>query len=108
VTDFTRLTKLREQQLRTRVMVLEYAIDQHLSGNEGLLASVYSNEWVQPIKESGMTDPFAGLRIAAQKRQEARHEWEREVRAAHAAGFSLRAVAEIAGVSHDTVWRTVK
>jgi transposase len=108
VTDYNELMKVHEQGLRTRIMLLEYAIAQHLSGNEQLLAQVYSNEWIQPMKETGMNDPFAGLRKAAEKRREAQHEWQSEVRAAHAAGFSLRAVAEIAGVSHDTVWRTVK
>jgi DNA-binding NarL/FixJ family response regulator len=52
-----------------------------------------------------MSDPFVELRIAAKQRDRAQAEWEREVRAARAAGFSLRAIAEAAGVSHDTVWR---
>jgi hypothetical protein len=108
VTSFKKLMDLKEQQLRTRVMILEYAIGQHLSGNEGLLERVYSNEWTQPIEETDMSDPFAGLRQAARVREEAKYEWEKEVRAAHAAGFSLRAVAEAAGVSHDTIWRAVK
>ena len=57
MTEFTHLTALREQQLRTRIMVLEYAIDLHLSGkNEGLLERVYSNEWTQLIKETDMNE----------------------------------------------------
>ena len=55
-----------------------------------------------------MSDPFEGLRKAAKKREQAKHEWEQEVKAAHAAGFSLRAVAEAAGVSHDTIWKQVR
>ena len=97
------------QKLRTRVLHLEYAINRYLNdGNRELLQTAYSNEWVQPLQESDMTDPFSKLRTAARERERAHHEWQQEVKAAHAAGFSLRAVAEIAGVSHDTVWRTVK
>ena len=55
-----------------------------------------------------MTDPFKNLRKAAILRENAQNEWEQEILAAHQAGFSLRAIAEIAGVSHDTIWRTVK
>jgi hypothetical protein len=55
-----------------------------------------------------MTDPFAGLRAAAAERESARDRWETEVRALHAAGFSLRAIASAAGVSHDVVWRRVR
>lgn len=55
-----------------------------------------------------MTDLFEGLRRAAMARERAACEWEAEVRAARAAGFSLRTIAEVAGVSHDTVWRLVR
>jgi hypothetical protein len=100
---------LQKQALRTRVLHLEYAIGRYLTdGDRDRLARAYSNEWVQPLQESDMTDPFSKLRTAARERERAHHEWQEEVKAAHAAGFSLRAVAEIAGVSHDTVWRTVK
>jgi hypothetical protein len=103
------IANLREQTLRTRVMFLEYAINRYLhDGDRDRLARAYSNEWVQPLQETDMTDPFSKLRKAAREREKAHHEWQQEVKAAHAAGFSLRAVAEIAGVSHDTVWRTVK
>ena len=57
MTSFENLMKLREQELRTRIMVLEYAIDLHLSGkNTDMLERVYSNEWTQPMKETGMSD----------------------------------------------------
>lgn len=52
-----------------------------------------------------MPDPFEGLRRAAANREHAEDVWRSEVLAARAAGFSLRAIAEAAGVSHDTVWR---
>ena len=55
-----------------------------------------------------MSDPFVELRAAARRRGQAQHDWEREVRAARAAGFSLRAIADVAGVSHDTVWKIVR
>jgi lambda repressor-like predicted transcriptional regulator len=55
-----------------------------------------------------MSDPFVELRIAARQREASQDMWELEVRAARAAGFSLRAIAEAAGVSHDTVWRVVR
>lgn len=55
-----------------------------------------------------MQDPFEGLRRAARAREEAQDHWRAEVRAARAAGFSLRTIAEAAGVSHDTVWKQVR
>jgi hypothetical protein len=55
-----------------------------------------------------MTDPFEGLRAAARARIEAHDRWREEVRAARAVGFSLRTIAEAAGVSHDTVWKEVR
>jgi DNA-binding NarL/FixJ family response regulator len=55
-----------------------------------------------------MSDPFKGLRQAASKRETAQHEWEQEVLAARAAGYSLRVIADVAGVSHDTVWKLVR
>jgi hypothetical protein len=100
---------LKEQVLRTRVLHLEFAISRYLQdGDRDRLQTAYSNEWVQPLEESVMSDPFEKLRKAARVREQANREWREEVRAAHAAGFSLRTVADIAGVSHDTVWRTVK
>jgi lambda repressor-like predicted transcriptional regulator len=55
-----------------------------------------------------MEDPFATIRQLAHKREQAQHEWQQEIRALHAAGFSLRAIANVAGVSHDTVWKKVR
>ena len=55
-----------------------------------------------------MSDPFTKLRAAAAARDEAHYEWAQEVHAARAAGFSLRAIADAAGVSHDTVWKLVR
>jgi hypothetical protein len=52
-----------------------------------------------------MTDPFAKLRRLAANRDKARHEWLTEIKALRAAGFSVRAIAGAAGVSHDTVWK---
>jgi len=55
-----------------------------------------------------MDDPFEGLRRAARAREEAQDVWRSEIAAARAAGFSLRAIADAAGVSHDTVWKQVR
>jgi lambda repressor-like predicted transcriptional regulator len=55
-----------------------------------------------------MSDPFDKIRKLAAKRDEIKHEWSQEVKALHAAGFSLRAIASAAGVSHDTVWKRVR
>lgn len=52
-----------------------------------------------------MSDPFNRLRELARARDKATHEWVKEIRALRALGFSVRAIAEAAGVSHDTVWR---
>lgn len=55
-----------------------------------------------------MSDPFATIRELAAQRQMLQHEWSEEVKALHAAGYSLRAIADAAGVSHDSVWRRVR
>lgn len=55
-----------------------------------------------------MTDPFGTIRDLAARREQLQHEWSSEVKALHAAGYSLRAIAEAAGVSHDSVWRRVR
>jgi len=47
------------------------------------------------------------LERAAAKAAAARSELEHRVREAHAAGMSLRAIAQAAGVSHETVRRLV-
>lgn len=45
--------RLKEQNLRTRVMVLEHAIKEFLDGGHiDRLARAYSNEWVQPLGEN--------------------------------------------------------
>jgi lambda repressor-like predicted transcriptional regulator len=46
--------------------------------------------------------------MLAAKREQVQHDWSQEVKALHAAGYSLRAIAEVAGVSHDTVWKRVR
>ena len=55
-----------------------------------------------------MSDPFSTIRDLAAQRQALQHEWSTEVKQLHAAGYSLRAIAEAAGVSHDSVWRRVR
>lgn len=55
-----------------------------------------------------MSDPFTEIRMLAKKRQDVQHEWSQEIKHLHAAGYSLRAIAEAAGVSHDTVWKKVR
>ena len=52
-----------------------------------------------------MTDPFATVRLLASRREESDWAWRCEVMNLRAAGFSLRAIAQAAGVSHDTVWK---
>lgn len=109
MTDFADLMRLKEQNLRTRVMHLEYAVGRYLKdGDRARLENAYSNEWVQPLEGNIMSDPFAQIRVLARKREEVQHEWSQEIKQLHAAGFSLRTIADVAGVSHDTVWRRVK
>ncbi|HEY7824199.1 MAG TPA: hypothetical protein VIG24_15260 [Acidimicrobiia bacterium] len=55
-----------------------------------------------------MSDPFATIRELAAQREMLQHEWTAEVKALHGLGFSLRAIADAAGVSHDSVWRRVR
>ena len=50
-------------------------------------------------------DPFGKIRTLTMKREKAQDEWRFEVLNLKAAGFSTRAIADVAGVSHDTVWR---
>jgi DNA-binding NarL/FixJ family response regulator len=52
-----------------------------------------------------MSDPFATVRELAMRREECDYAWRFEVLNLKAAGFSTRAIAQAAGVSHDTVWR---
>ena len=52
-----------------------------------------------------MTDPFAKIRDLSAARQKLTYEWVQEMKALRAAGYSVRAIAQVAGVSHDTVWK---
>jgi len=99
---------LKEQHLRTRVFYLEWAAARLLEhGDKGPLERAMSNDWTRTIGEA-MSDPFATIKMLAAKREQVQHDWSQEVKALHAAGYSLRAIAEVAGVSHDTVWKRVR
>jgi DNA-binding NarL/FixJ family response regulator len=52
-----------------------------------------------------MTDPFNKIRTLTIKREQVQDEWRLEVLNLKAAGYSTRAIAQVAGVSHDTVWK---
>ena len=52
-----------------------------------------------------MDDPFAVIKRLSDEREQADWAWRCEVMNLRAAGFSTRAIAQVAGVSHDTVWR---
>lgn len=52
-----------------------------------------------------MTDPFDTIRRLTDRKDEADWQWRTEVLNLRAAGYSTRAIAQVAGVSHDTVWR---
>ena len=60
---------------------------------------------IRQHKEWTMTDPFGTVRLLASRREEADWAWRCEVMNLKAAGLSLRAIADAAAVSHDTVWR---
>ena len=96
---------LKEQELRTRVHYLEWAASHALkTGDQGPLQRAMSNEWTRTIGEA-MEDPFATIRMLSHKRQQLTYDWVQEMKALRAAGYSVRAIAEVAGVSHDTVWK---
>ena len=52
-----------------------------------------------------MKDPFGKIRTLTMKREKAHDEWREEVRYLKWCGFSTRAIAQVAGVSHDTIWK---
>jgi lambda repressor-like predicted transcriptional regulator len=53
-------------------------------------------------------DPFIQIRKLTLRREEAEYEWRHEVAALRALGFSTRAIAQVAGVSHDTIWKLTR
>lgn len=52
-----------------------------------------------------MSDPFEKIRKLSQAKTDVTHEWVQEMKTLRAAGYSVRAIAQVAGVSHDTVWK---
>jgi DNA-directed RNA polymerase specialized sigma24 family protein len=55
-----------------------------------------------------MTDPFDKIRRLTLRRETATEDWREELRLLRAAGYSTRAIAAVAGVSHDTVWKAAR
>lgn len=56
-------------------------------------------------KDAMMEDPFGKIRLLTSKREAAMDAWREEVRYLKACGYSTRAIADVAGVSHDTIWK---
>ena len=52
-----------------------------------------------------MSDPFENIRALTDRREQADWAWRCEVMNLRAAGYSTRAIAQVAGVSHDTIWK---
>lgn len=50
-------------------------------------------------------DPFTVIRELSSQRSRSDWAWRDEVMNLKAAGWSLRTIAEVAGVSHDTIWK---
>lgn len=55
-----------------------------------------------------MTDPFDKIRLLTLRRESASDNWREELLLLRAAGWSTRAIAEVAGVSHETVWKATR
>lgn len=55
-----------------------------------------------------MNDPFETLRNLSSSHRQAHAEFWSEIRALRAAGYSYRAIADVAGMSHNTVYRQLK
>ena len=52
-----------------------------------------------------MSDPFENIRALTERRERADWAWRCEVMNLRASGYSTRAIAQVAGVSHDTIWK---
>lgn len=55
-----------------------------------------------------MSDPFRAMRRATLNKANAEDEWRQEMMHLRAAGYSVRFIASLAGVSHDTVWKMTR
>lgn len=55
-----------------------------------------------------MPDPFEKIRRLTLRKEAAFEDWLEELRLLRAAGYSVRAIADVAGVSHDTVWKATR
>lgn len=53
-------------------------------------------------------DEFADLRKATRNKEQAILAWEAEVKKMRLSGWSTRAIADPAGVSHMTVWELTR
>lgn len=53
-------------------------------------------------------DEFAALREFTRRKHKAQRDWEDEIRRMRHSGWSVRAIAPAAGVSHMTVWELTK
>jgi len=51
------------------------------------------------------TDPFEKVRALTDRRSEIDWALREEIAHLRAAGYSTRAIAEVVGLSHDTIWR---
>jgi lambda repressor-like predicted transcriptional regulator len=55
-----------------------------------------------------MSDPFSRIRQLTSDRSRSDWAWREEIAQLRAAGYSTRAIAQVAGVSHDTVWKVAR